>query len=37
VVSRTAYDTARPVRLTQYVYRADRIRLRHEMGSVPLP
>lgn len=37
VVSRTAYDAARPVRLTQYVYRADRIRLRHEMGSVPLP
>jgi GntR family transcriptional regulator len=36
VVSRTAYDTARPIRLTQYVYRADRIRLMHETGSIPL-
>lgn len=35
VVSRTAYDTARPIRLTQYVYRADRIRLMHEIGSIP--
>jgi len=33
VVSRTAYDTARPIRLTEYVYRADRIRLRHERAA----
>ena len=36
VVSRTAYDTARPIRLTEYVYRANRIWLRHEIGSIPL-
>ena len=35
VVSRTVYDAARPVRLTMYVYRADQVRLRHEMGSIP--
>ena len=35
VVSRTAYDSSRPIRLTQYVYRADRIRLMHEIGSIP--
>jgi GntR family transcriptional regulator len=35
VVSRTAYDTTRPIRLTQYVYRADRVRLKHQMGTVP--
>ena len=35
VVSRTAYDASRPVRLTLYVYRADQVRLRHEMGSIP--
>jgi len=35
VVSRTAYDSSRPIRLTLYVYRADQVRLRHEMGSVP--
>jgi len=35
VVSRTAYDTSQPIRLTQYVYRADRVRLRHEMGTLP--
>ena len=35
VVSRTAYDTAQPIRLTQYVYRADRVRLRNEMGAIP--
>ena len=37
VVSRTAYDTAQPIRLTQYIYRSDQIRLRHEIGSIPLP
>jgi len=35
VVSRTAYDASRPIRLTLYVYCADQVRLRHEMGSIP--
>ena len=35
VVSRTTYDDSQPVQLTRYVYRADRLRLRHEMGSIP--
>jgi GntR family transcriptional regulator len=35
VVSRTTYDASQPIRLTRYVYRADRIRLRHDMGSIP--
>jgi len=35
VVSRIAYDSAQPIRLTRYVYRADRLRLRHDMGTVP--
>lgn len=35
VLSRTAYDAAQPIRLTRYVYRADRVRLRHDMGSIP--
>jgi GntR family transcriptional regulator len=35
VVSRTTYDDSQPVQLTRYVYRADRLRLRHEMGSTP--
>jgi GntR family transcriptional regulator len=35
VVSRTSYDASRPIRLTLYVYRADQVRLRHEMGSIP--
>jgi len=35
VVRRTAYDASRPIRLTMYVYRADQVRLRHEMGSIP--
>ena len=37
VVSRTTYDASQPVRLTRYVYRSDRLRLRHEMGSIPVP
>ena len=37
VVSRTTYDHSQPVQLTRYVYRADRLRLRHEMGSIPVP
>ena len=36
VVSRTTFDAAQPIRLTRYVYRADRLRLRHEMGSIPV-
>jgi GntR family transcriptional regulator len=35
VVSRTAFDVSGPIRLTRYVYRADRLRLRHEMGTIP--
>ena len=35
VVSRTAYDPSRPIRLTLYAYRADQVRLRHEMGAIP--
>ena len=35
VVSRTVYDASRPIRLTRYVYRADQVRLRHEMGNIP--
>ncbi len=35
VVNRTAYSTDRPIRLTRYVYRGDRVRLSHEMGTVP--
>jgi GntR family transcriptional regulator len=35
VVSRTTYDTTQPIRLTRYVYRADRLRLRHELGNIP--
>lgn len=35
VVNRTAYDVSRPIRLTRYIYRADRVRLLHVEGSVP--
>ena len=35
VVSRTTYDTSQPIRLSTYIYRADRIRLRHDMGTIP--
>lgn len=35
VVNRTAYTPARPIRMTRYVYRADRVRLTHEVGSIP--
>lgn len=35
VVNRTAYDERRPIRLTRYIYRADRVRLSHEVGAVP--
>jgi len=35
VVGRTAYSADRPIRLTRYIYRADRVRLAHEVGSIP--
>jgi GntR family transcriptional regulator len=35
VVNRTAYSQERPIRMTRYVYRADRVRLSHEVGSIP--
>jgi GntR family transcriptional regulator len=35
VVNRTAYSKQRPIRLTRYIYRADRVRLAHEVGSIP--
>jgi GntR family transcriptional regulator len=35
VVNRTAYDRRRPIRLTRYIYRADRVRLSHEVGAIP--
>jgi GntR family transcriptional regulator len=35
VVNRTAYGTDRPIRLTSYIYRADRVRLLHVEGTIP--
>jgi GntR family transcriptional regulator len=35
VVNRTAYSAKRPIRLTSYVYRADRVRLLHVEGTIP--
>jgi GntR family transcriptional regulator len=35
VVNRTAYTQDRPIRMTRYTYRADRVRLTHEVGSIP--
>ncbi len=35
VVNRTAYSSERPIRLTSYVYRADRVRLLHVEGNIP--
>jgi GntR family transcriptional regulator len=35
VVNRTSYSAARPIRLTRYVYRGDRVRLAHEVGTIP--
>jgi len=35
VVGRTAYGASRPIRLTRYVYRADRVRLAHEVATIP--
>jgi len=35
VVNRASYSTARPIRLTRYIYRGDRVRLAHVVGSIP--
>ena len=35
VVNRTSYTTDRPIRLTRYIYRADRGRLLHVEGTIP--
>lgn len=35
VVSRTSYSSDRPIRLTRYIYRGDRVRLLHVEGTVP--
>lgn len=35
VVNRTAYSKDRPIRMTRYTYRSDRVRLTHEVGAVP--
>lgn len=35
VVNRTSYSTERPIRLTRYIYRADRVRLLHVEGKIP--
>jgi GntR family transcriptional regulator len=35
VVNRTAYSADRPIRLTSYIYRGDRVRLLHVEGTIP--
>jgi GntR family transcriptional regulator len=35
VVNRTSYSTERPIRLTRYIYRGDRVRLAHVVGGIP--
>lgn len=35
VVNRTSYSSDRPIRLTRYIYRGDRVRLAHVQGSIP--
>jgi GntR family transcriptional regulator len=35
VVNRTAYSIDRPIRLTSYIYRGDRVRLLHVEGAIP--
>src|SRR5215472_4492633 len=35
VVTRTSYSADRPIRLTRYIYRADRVRLLHVEGTIP--
>ena len=36
VVSQATYDASQPVRLSSHVYRAGRLRLRHESGATPV-
>jgi GntR family transcriptional regulator len=35
VVNRTSYSAERPIRLTRYIYRGDRVRLLHVEGAIP--
>jgi GntR family transcriptional regulator len=35
VVNRTSYTADRPIRLTSYIYRSDRVRLLHVEGTIP--
>ena len=35
VVNRTSYSSDRPIRLTRYIYRGDRVRLAHVEGTIP--
>ncbi len=35
VVNRTSYTADRPIRLSRYIYRADRVRLLHVEGTIP--
>ncbi|HSR84823.1 MAG TPA: GntR family transcriptional regulator [Streptosporangiaceae bacterium] len=35
VVTRTSYSADRPIRLTRYIYSADRVRLLHVEGTIP--
>jgi GntR family transcriptional regulator len=35
VVNRTSYSAERPIRLTRYIYRSDRVQLAHVQGSIP--
>jgi GntR family transcriptional regulator len=35
VVNRTSYGGDRPIRLTRYIYRGDRVRLLHVEGAIP--
>lgn len=35
VVNRTSYSVERPIRLTRYIYRSDRVQLAHVRGSIP--
>ncbi|MGO8885975.1 MAG: GntR family transcriptional regulator [Streptosporangiaceae bacterium] len=35
VVNRTTYSEDRPIQLTRYIYRGDRVRLAHEVGAIP--
>jgi GntR family transcriptional regulator len=35
VVNRTSFSSERPIRLTSYIYRGDRVRLLHVEGAIP--